>query len=626
MTPALTFDGFIRILKRVTPPSYHNPIINDPRGSFALYRSMARIFEKLAARIERSVQSTFYLRHSKQTGPPASSGVRATFDAEIRRAFDLQEPRFIDVGAMRIDGPLGREYFNVDVVEWIPFDTEQSKTVSFQAPAVGTQWNLDDMADANGRITAPQEEPERAWTERIDIAAISAGRTGINGTIEQATTLDVGSVIIDSGRPDRLNANDTGLYVRLINASNPENLGRVLRVLDFEAPGLVDPPDSGLVPRRITVDDGPQRFRLTSARADDGGAFTDQTVAANEESPDDMTLLPAAPAVGDAYYFGAQDPFQSLQLDVSTRGGGDYDLAWEYFDGAVFTALPALGDRTDGFREAGSNLVDWTVPGDWAAVTVDGAEAFYVRARVAVFVSLTQQPLGQSAFVNIQEQLLSEVGTVHWAILDWRDLGFELAQIDAPSGGRDAILRILGEERGAFQQDGENDDAFRERAARLADAVSPNAINRTVNQILSEFGFEGGACDVQNGFQGFFLDVDPSFSPGVVSALDLYEDGDLFPLDKTQLILNKLEAKGFFFVKVPRIGLGESGPFLDESPVLQILSTGELITNAADSAFLDGFAGVANQIYSRIFNAIETQRAGGIGFTLIIDPNPPKCA
>ena len=616
-----TVEDLIEVFKRVTPPEYHQPIIDDPRGSFALVRATAKMFAELSEKIHRSAQATFFLQHANQVGQPASSAVRSAFSVDLRRTADLDQGRIIGAGELLLDGPQGRQYENVDLVEWIPFDTELTKTVRMQAVAPGYIFNLDHLADSHGLITAGVHDPEAAANlngpdaATISIRRQSADRTSINASIDAATSTSQRARLVDSGRPNRLLASDVGLYVRIENASNAFNIGRVLRVTGFEAPGLEVPPGSGIVPRQAVLDDGPQRFRLFSAQADDGGVLTDQTVLANQEAVDDMTLLPAAPAVGDAYYFGASDPMSSLWVDVSTPADWVGALTWEYWDGASWSVFPALEDDTIGFTASGLNEVRWTVPAGWAVTTVNGRGAFYTRARVSAFTSLADQPLGRQAYSMIQNQLVGESGTVTWAALDWVDLGFELARVEAPTGGRDDDLRLLGKERGAAQQESETDDQFRDRVARLAEVVSPSAIRAVVNRQLEPYGLAGQAFDVSpdsepEHFVGMFLDID---------ALDYYEPGDTFPESPFVLPLSLEEAHGHFWIRVPYIGNGDFGAALDDGPVFYVDPPGSYVGPAMTDGFMDGYPFDGNAVYAAIWDAVKRIAGGGVGFTIFRD-------
>lgn len=617
----LTVEDLIEVFKRVTPPEYHLSILNDPRGSAALVRAVAKMAATLSAKLHRSAQATFFLQHALQQDSPASSAVRATFDADVQRTADLDQSRVIAAGQMLLDGPQGRQYENASQVEWIPFDTEIAKTVTFQAIAPGYVFNLDHIADGDGLITAGVYDPDAAPNAngpdltKVALRPRANDRTSINGSIIAAASPDLRARLVDSGRPNVFRATDVGLYVRIDAAANPDNVGRILRVIGFESPGVEDPPDSGLFPRRIIVDDGPQRFRLSSAQADDGGSFSDETVAANEESPDDMALLPGPPVVGDAYYFGAADPITSLWVDVSTPGDWVGTIAWEYWDGSSWTALASVEDDTDAFRNEGLNEVRYTLPAGWASTTVNGRAAYYLRARVDTFTSMAERPAGRQAYAMIQDQLVAESGTVTWSILDWIDLGFELTRIEAAAGGRDDDLRLLGNERGVAQQDNEPDSEFRERAARLADVVSPRAIRGVVNRQLEPFGLAGQAFDVGQDsepvyFEGFFADIDFA---------DYYDTGDLFPESPFKLPLSYAEAYGHFFVRLPYLGFGDFGMFADEGPTYYLDEPGTFLGPAAGHGFVDGYAVDGDAVYAAIWDAVNRIRGGGIGFTLIRD-------
>ncbi len=144
---------------------------------------------------------------------------------------------------------------------------------------------------------------------------------------------------------------------------------------------------------------------LLGAIADDGGVQTDETAAANNAAANDMTLLPAAPAVNDAYYFGAYGVFDKLNLNIGTQGAGDWTITWEYSNNAGgWTALTAsiYTDTIDHFRgAAGIKTIEFNEPiSTWARQAVNGITAFWIRARVSAFVNIVTQPLGTQAWIE----------------------------------------------------------------------------------------------------------------------------------------------------------------------------------------------------------------------------------
>jgi len=143
---------------------------------------------------------------------------------------------------------------------------------------------------------------------------------------------------------------------------------------------------------------------LGGAVADDGGVQTDETVPANNDTTNDMTLLPAVPAMDDAYYFGHPSLWDWLELRMGTAGNGDWTIVWEYWNGTVWATLPDVNDGTSGFEVSGTRLVTFTRPVDWAQTTVSGiAGLYWIRARVSAYTSVVTQPKGTRAFAWIKQ-------------------------------------------------------------------------------------------------------------------------------------------------------------------------------------------------------------------------------
>lgn len=138
------------------------------------------------------------------------------------------------------------------------------------------------------------------------------------------------------------------------------------------------------------------------AVADDGGVKTNETVAAQNATANDMTLLPAVPAVDDAYYFGHTKKFDVMKLNVETNGAGVWTIVWEYWNEATWTALVGLTDGTTGFTAGtGNREVSHTPQVDWATTAVAAITLYWIRARVSAYTSVTTQPLGTQAWIRI---------------------------------------------------------------------------------------------------------------------------------------------------------------------------------------------------------------------------------
>jgi len=138
---------------------------------------------------------------------------------------------------------------------------------------------------------------------------------------------------------------------------------------------------------------------MLGAVADDGTVFTGETSAANNVTVTDMTLLPATPAVNDAYYFGYSETFDTLQLNIGTAGVGTWTITWEYYNGSTWVACVGISDGSTGFTVAGWQTITHTVQTDWAATTIDSIVAYWIRGRVSAYTDITTQPKGTQSWV-----------------------------------------------------------------------------------------------------------------------------------------------------------------------------------------------------------------------------------
>lgn len=169
---------------------------------------------------------------------------------------------------------------------------------------------------------------------------------------------------------------------------------------------LADP--TGRVFRSFKERDG---LDLAGAVADDGGVETDETAESQEDTADDMTLLPANPVDDDAYYFGFDsDAVTGFTLNVTTAGSSGifpWTGVWEYSTGGDTwekgpTGAFGFDDMTAFFRVAGSNPVSWSLLSGWVTDTVGGvAGKYWVRFRVNMLgLQDYVQPKGGQAWVS----------------------------------------------------------------------------------------------------------------------------------------------------------------------------------------------------------------------------------
>lgn len=206
--------------------------------------------------------------------------------------------------------------------------------------------------------------------------------------------------------------------------------------------------------------------------------------------------------------------------------------------------------------------------------------------------------------------LLPETNTAAWRILDWEvDLGLSVTNALSPEGGATAMLDDIGWERKVFRANGEDDDTYRYRVATPGDVVSPDAIRRIVNRIMTPLGHTATVHEVGQGlFSGLYADGDPSSNDYAIAfAFDI---DDTNPEDRFKLALDYTQFRAFFLIEVPRMGLGEFGCAYDGGDA-----------NAYDAeACADGFAAGDAEIYGAIWQAVDRARAYGVGFELVLAP------
>ncbi len=136
---------------------------------------------------------------------------------------------------------------------------------------------------------------------------------------------------------------------------------------------------------------------IDGAVADDGGVLTDETAAAKSGAANDMTLLPAAPAVGDAYMLGSFYKANKFPLNIGTAGAGNWTLVMKYWNGAWVNCVDEV-ETTAQFQSSGLKYWQHTPQVDWATSIISGLNLYWVRIEVTNFVNIVTQPKGTQAW------------------------------------------------------------------------------------------------------------------------------------------------------------------------------------------------------------------------------------
>jgi len=146
---------------------------------------------------------------------------------------------------------------------------------------------------------------------------------------------------------------------------------------------------------------------------DDGGLMVDETTPWSEGTADDVEVLAATPAVGDACYWGHPTKFKTISMDITTAAADLVaTLVWEYWNGTAYVATLSETDNTTGLTAAtGVRTVVFTPPTDWAKNTVKGINAYWIRVRVSAFTSITTAPQVGSGHVVMDDVAWTDVTT-----------------------------------------------------------------------------------------------------------------------------------------------------------------------------------------------------------------------
>lgn len=130
-----------------------------------------------------------------------------------------------------------------------------------------------------------------------------------------------------------------------------------------------------------------------------------------------FNLFPGSPALSDIIYFGVQTsisgstPFSSLIFDIGQAAAGTHEVQWEYsVTGPSWSLLTTTdetdttGDNQNKFKATGVKSVSWRVPGNWITTAINGITAWWVRARISAFTSMSTVP----------QQANRDIYTVSW--------------------------------------------------------------------------------------------------------------------------------------------------------------------------------------------------------------------
>ena len=157
----------------------------------------------------------------------------------------------------------------------------------------------------------------------------------------------------------------------------------------------------------------------TSVQYDDGGVFTNYTTQFNALATSWYMVSATPAAVNDACYFGHTSVFNGVSVLVATAPSMVITWTWEYYNGATWVTLTTLSNGIIPTMTAGVHALSFNPPTDWASVAVNAVTAYYIRARISSYTSVTTRPIFNQGYVGKWNQLfqITSGTTAHHSIL-----------------------------------------------------------------------------------------------------------------------------------------------------------------------------------------------------------------
>jgi hypothetical protein len=219
------------------------------------------------------------------------------------------------------------------------------------------------------------------------------------------------------------------------------------------------------------------------------GSNLNRTARIKQFYPPDLTVMPP---------LGSRVDLEITQSVDGTTFAGTFSGVEEANltnGGPAFARVRIFGERIVSGRK---RLTYDVLRGDFSLVTPG----------LTVFTGVASGATLTVAALLYPQLFTAEVATASWRILDWAaDFGLTVTNALSPTGGLAGWLDELGGERNIDRAPGESDDIYRQRVARIADVVTPNAIRRALSRTLGVLPWcfrEVGTAE----FRGWFFDGD----------------------------------------------------------------------------------------------------------------------
>ncbi len=561
----LTKQDYIDLWREIFPPSYTIPIELEGDGQgFDKEQAQAAIFAAVTRAVTCQTQAYYLKRHSLQVEPPASGGTRAAGPVTIRRSGNVGFVAPLLPGTRVLAVQLGSygqeiEMGEFELVSREDFaEGETERTVQIQAVVEGYSGNI----------------PANKITQFV-----SLGQSTVpNCSVTSGVFAVVKSENITAGGQDLLRPDMVGQYVRFTNLA-------------------VFPPGPRLIIDASVLTVGDQQETTIQ--------FEPQL-----ETPGGATLPDFVPTAATVLTTNAE-PFAIVGgevLDISVDGLTDIAVTFLASD----TSAVLVAVRINAAFVAGLQLAPAVAEGTSVRLT---GTVLGITGSIEIIGGTAAPILGLAVGTT-----LGSDGAV-LEIEEFSEVGFTVEQPVPMTGGQTGYLDAIGADRNTPRQAGEGDEEYRERLCNLGDIISPAAIIRICEAIMSPFDIGCAIKETRRidpapqdprflGLSGFIFDsvADVNYANKRPAILNAYDLDPAFAADKGFVWLDLVEAYRFFLLCIGTGNQGEFGFAYDDA--------GTNPYDADVNNFYDGFPVEYFSAVSQLWNAVNDSRAAGVAFEI----------
>jgi len=627
---ALTVDELLASFEAATDRAYNRPLLDAGDGEgLEAWSQLLWQLARASRAVDVTTQALFILPSSAQTNPPAAGAARALVTLTLARTKRLNLPLVIGAGEvffeeeavdMGVDGAepylTGRRYTLVD-----DFVFHAGDAGPFDVPAIseGAGYGPNNPMPRSIRVVA---QPGAGFTNNLAIVSTI-------GPLAPSPTATSAQVFVQAdNEPDMFVPEHVGQYVLQTAGTNAGNVGRVR---SFTAPDLTVAP---IIGSKVQVE-------LTQA--------FEATVFAGTFTPGETIKFAAALTFGRVvgtrvvagklrvtFVLLSGGPFATGNAVLGTLSGATATVATPIFQ-QLYVAEPlatASWRVMDWGQELGLTVTNALAPSGGLIDFLDalGEERGLPRA-VSEDDETYRQRISQVADVvtpnAIRRTLNRVMGAYPWC---FREVGLsalpgwffdgdnsavgglkvttlsEANKIDAYD--TDVVLFTGTLASGTFV--GTPTQPDESEAVVLENAVSHDVIlrgyfGRLTGGVLTFIRKDGF---VPTSFTG--LRIRGLRSGAIFNAITLATAPSTAITRRFRVVLSYDQFRAFFLVGVPRFGFGEFGFPYD-------VGTHSAYDAAPYLVFFDGYAVTAAAFYQRIWQAIESVKAAGVGFELYIE-------